>query len=285
MKLISRVFPIVLFFSLLSFEYAGAQKYENYTGFTVPETPVLPASEIHPSLYFSDDEIDRLKSRTLEQDYQVAWTEIQEDAIRYLEGTASQNDENDRPRLAKTLAFYWLMTGSSAALQNSIDALMLAYVGVPQSEAKRYDEIYRATWLQNYCAAYDWVFHELTAEQDSAIRAKIADETQWLRENLTDGLDLAPRPHNHRSKPAWAIATAALTLSEHPNASDWLEYALIQMNTVTKYMFSADGIYREGGHYWMYNAVNFIPFLWHYLNVAGVDLFPYYQPATMKMAI
>ena len=29
----------------------------------------------------------------------------------------------------------------------------------------------------------------------------------------------------------------------------------------------------------MYNAVNFIPFLWHYKNVSGVNLFEEYKPA------
>ena len=96
---------------------------------------------------------------------------------------------------------------------------------------------------------------------------------------MVSGVRYAPRPHNHRSKPAWAIGTAALTLSSDPRAADWLRFALEQANTVTKYMFSADGIYREGGHYFIYSAVNFIPFLWQYKNVSGVDLFSYFKPA------
>jgi len=51
------------------------------------------------------------------------------------------------------------------------------------------------------------------------------------------------------------------------------------VNTVTKYQFSSDGIYREGSHYYIYTLVNAIPFLWNYKNVSGVNLFPYYQAA------
>ena len=94
---------------------------------------------------------------------------------------------------------------------------------------------------------------------------------------MVSGVRYAPRPHNHRSKPAYGVGTAALTLSDHPDAASWLTLALEQQNTTTRYQFSADGVYREGSHYWLYNLVNGIPFLWQYRR-AGVDLFPAYQP-------
>ena len=256
-------------------------KYDTYTGFETGTTPVLPAAEQHPSLYFSADLIPELRSRKNDQNssYYALWQRFGADARRYRERDPSTLDENDRPLAAKTLAFWWLIEEDSTALQTAIEALLVAYDGVPQTGEKPYDEIYRATWLQNYAAAYDWVFDQLTSDQNDEIRRRIAEETQYLRDNIMVGDRLAPRPHNHRSKPAWAIGTAALALSDHDQASDWLSHALEAANTVTRYQFSADGIYREGGHYWMYNAVNFIPFLWHYLNVSGVDLFDAYQPA------
>lgn len=253
--------------------------YEGYTGFTVDTTPVLPAAETHPSLYFHADDLDVLRARRTDPDYLFLWGRVERDAKDYLDDDPAAQDANDRPRMAKTLAFYWLMEGDEQARDRAIEALLLAFEGVPQTGEKPYDEIYRATWLQNYAAAYDWLHDQLTPAQDSTARARLAAETQYLRDNLTEGERLAPRPHNHRSKPAWAIATAALAMAEHPQAADWLAYALGAANTVTKYMFSHDGIYRESGHYWMYSAVNFIPFLWHYYNVSGVDLFDAYRPA------
>ncbi len=256
-------------------------RYDTYTGFETDTTPVLPAAEQHPSLYFSADLIPELRLRKNDENsrYFVLWQRFGADARRYRERDPSTLDENDRPLAAKTLAFWWLIEEDSTALQTAIEALLVAYEGVPQTGEKPYDEIYRATWLQNYAAAYDWVFDQLTSDQNDEIRRSIAEETQYLRDNIMEGDRLAPRPHNHRSKPAWAIGTAALVLSDHDQAADWLSHALEAANTVTRYQFSADGIYREGGHYWMYNAVNFIPFLWHYLNVSKVDLFDAYQPA------
>ncbi len=260
--------------------WAQHPKYDTYTGFAVDATPVLPANEVHPSLYFTSSDIPVLRARKTETSsrYYTLWLRFRADALKYITKNAGDLDENDRPRAAKTLAFWWLIEEDEQALQKAIEMLLLAYEGVPQTGEKPYDEIYRATWLQNYAAAYDWVFDRLNAEQNTEIRRRIAEEIQYLRDNLTEGARLAPRPHNHRSKPAWAIGTAALALTDHAHAEDWLRYALEAANSVTRYQFSSDGIYREGGHYWMYNAVNFIPFLWHYKNVSGVNLFEDYKP-------
>ncbi len=256
-------------------------RYDTYSGFEVNTMPVLPALEQHPSLYFSSDFVATLRARKVDQEsrYYTLWHRIRGDALKYQGKDMSTLDEHDRPRAAKTLAFWWLLEEDPEALAGAIEALLLAFDGVPKTGEKPYDEIYRATWLQNYASAYDWVFHELDSAQNTSIRQLLADETEYLRRNIMEGDRLAPRPHNHRSKPAWAIGTAALAMSDHPNAADWLEHALEASNTVTRYQFSADGIYREGGHYWMYNAVNLIPFLWHYKNVSGVSLFKAFQPA------
>ena len=262
---------------------ASAQhaRYDTYTGFSVDTTPILPVQERHPSLYFGADFVDDLRARKSDSSsrYYELWVKFRADALRYIDDDMATLDENHRPRAAKSLAFWWLIEQDADAARKAIEALLLAFDGVPQTGQKPYDEIYRATWLQNYAAAYDWMYDQLTPDQDTAIRQRIAEEAQYLRDNVMVGDRLAPRPHNHRSKPAWAIGTAALVLSSHDQAADWLQHALEAANTVTRYQHSADGIYREGGHYWMYNAVNMIPFLWHYRNVSGVDLFDEYRPA------
>ncbi|WP_178139389.1 heparinase II/III domain-containing protein [Rhodothermus profundi] len=183
--------------------------------------------------------------------------------------------------MAKTLAFAWLMEGDLVALVKALATLDIAYDNVPQTYGPgvfdgEYDEIYRATWLQNYCAAYDWLYDQLPSALEAELRAKLVAEAQLLYTYMDQ---YAPRPHNHRSKPAYALGTAALTLSSHPDAAAWLSFALDRQNTVTKYMFSNEGVYREGPHYYVFTLVNAIPFLWHYLHVSGVNLFPYYQPA------
>src|SRR5690606_7238125 len=116
----------------------------------------------------------------------------------------------------------------------------------------------------------------LEAEEDREIRARLAREANYIYEHLTEW---APRPHNHLSKPAWGLASAALALSSHPDAGRWLSEALHQVGRTTRYFFSADGIYREGSHYYLFSLVDLIPFLYHYKNVSGVDLFRAYRPA------
>ncbi|RKX46321.1 MAG: hypothetical protein DRP64_03350, partial [Verrucomicrobia bacterium] len=137
------------------------------------------------------------------------------------------------------------------------------------------DEIYLGTWLQNYVAAYDWVQPFLTAEQDKSIRERLVRQTDWMGKNIYNWV---ARPHNHLSKPAWGVGSAALALSSEKNAYRWLGVALAAGNDNTRYFFSSDGIYREGSQYMVFSWINFIPFMYHYLNVSGVNHFPDFQP-------
>jgi hypothetical protein len=262
---------------------AAQSMYDTYSGFTVPAAPVLPGSEIHPSLYFTASDTAAVRNKRLINSYYLnLWNTITSNINSFKTKTASTQDESDRPRMAKYCAFGWIVNKDAAAKAKAIEALMIAYDNVPRTATSAdfdgtYDEIYRATWLQNYCEAYDWIESQLTTVQDSTIRSRIALETDLLANNMTVGVKYAPRPHNHRSKPAYAIGTAALALSSHARALAWLDSALIELNTVTKYQYSADGIYREGNHYHIFAMMNGLPFLWQYKNVSGVDLFPYYK--------
>ncbi len=288
-KLVRSTFTFVFSLIICTFVNVSSLRsqtnYDNYSGFTVDTVAVLPASEIHPSLFFKTQEISEILARKNAGGYALTvWNYIVADINSFKTRTPSSTTTSTRPQMAKTLAFGWIMLGDTAARTKAIQTLLIAYDNVPRTEvassfADEYDEIYRATWLQNYCAAYDWIKGALTQQQDSTIRAKLTQETQILRTNMVTGVRYAPRPHNHRSKPAWAIGTAALTFSSDARAAGWLSFALAQANTVTKYMFSEDGIYREGGHYYVYNSVNLIPFLWHYKNISSVDLFPAHKPA------
>lgn len=280
------------FFTLFINAGAAAQNlYDTYSGFAVPVQPVLPEREVHPSLWFSQTQINDLRNKRNSDAYALnLWNSIVSDINSFKTKTASAQNYNDRPRMAKYCAFAWIMNGDTLARRKAVDALLLAWDNVPRTANKGdfdgdFDEIYRATWLQNYCAAYDWIFDQLTGEQNAAIRNKISEEILLLKNNMIQGVGYASsRPHNHRSKPAWAIGSGALTLSADARAAGWLTFALQQANTVTKYQFSGDGLYREGSHYLLYSAVNFIPFLWHYRNVSGQDHFPYYK-THLEMAL
>ncbi|MGE5497151.1 MAG: heparinase II/III family protein [Syntrophothermus sp.] len=286
------IIAALTFFTLFINAGTAAQSlYDSYSGFAVPVQAFLPEKEVHPALWFSERQINDLRNKKDADAYALSiWNSIITDINSFKTKTASTQDFNDRPRMAKYCAFAWIMTGDTLSRRKAIDALLLAWDNVPRTANKSdfdgdYDEIYRATWLQNYCAAYDWVFDQLTEAQNTAIRNKIAEEILLLKNNMIQGAGYASsRPHNHRSKPAWAIGSGALTLSADPRAASWLTFSLQQANTVTRYQFSGDGLYREGSHYLLYSAVNFIPFLWHYKNVSGQDHFPYYK-SHLEMAL
>ena len=281
------VLPIILFFvsSVL-----GQTKYDTYTGFTVPTNAVLPASEVHPTLFFNASQAAAIKNKKTADAYSTyLWNRVDSIITYFKSKDPATQGINKQPMMAKVLAFNYILNGDTASLSRAITCLMTAYTGVPRTANTadfdgNYDEIYRATWLQNYCEAYDWVKSKLTTAQDSTIRGLIAAETVLLANNNVSGAKYAPRPHNHRSKPAYAVLTAALTLSSDSRASAWLTLALTQLNTVTKYQFSGDGVYREGWHYFIYSYVNCLPALWHYKNVSGVDHFQYYKP-TFEMPL
>lgn len=285
-------------------QYEGASvDYLGYSGWTVSEEPVLPANETHPVLWFTGDDLPALRAKKdADERAGELWTRIAgsrfltmepetEDVIAgYMEEFSDPNHQGIQryyawlAQIAKYSAFMYVMETDDEKRQpyaeRAIAVLMRAYDGpiyqLNPKEKTKVDEIYRGTWLQNYCSAYDWVHDALSPEQDEAIRGRLTREAQEIYDHL---FVWAPRPHNHLSKPAWGLGTAALCFRDHPMASKWLERALAAANWNTRYMFSADGIYREGSHYYIFSYINFMPFLYHYRNVSGVDLFPAFQPA------
>lgn len=283
-KRITTVCALFLFLTITPYRAEAQGIYDTYSGFTVPVNPVLPQQEIHPSLWFNSSAVDSVRNKKNSNSYSASvWNSVQSLINTFKSYTPASTNINIRPKMAKILGLNWVLYGDTTSRRKAIECLMIAYDNVPRTATTAnfggdYDEIYRATWLQNYCSAYDWIQNQLTPEQDSTIRAKIIAEVLLLRNNMVSGVRYAPRPHNHRSKPAYGIITAALTFTSDSRASDWLQFGLEQANTCSKYQFSSDGIYREGSHYLMYTAVNFIPYLWQYRQVSGVDHYQYFKP-------
>ena len=185
---------------------------------------------------------------------------------------------------AKYSGFMIWMTEDEAEKQKYIDRtialLERAYDGPvyeldPKTKGGATDEIYLGTWLQNYASAYDWVQPFLNEEQDKAIRARLVKQCDWMSKNI---YNWTTRPHNHLSKPAWGLGSAALALSGEKDAINWLGVAITAGNDNTRYFFSGDGIYREGSHYTLFSWTNFLPFMINYKNVSGVDQFKAFKP-------
>ncbi|HWA27916.1 MAG TPA: heparinase II/III family protein [Lacunisphaera sp.] len=275
--------------------------YDGYTGFALPAEPVLPTRETHPSLWFTAAELPALKTRLTVDDFaRSRWAAVQKlvDLAKPLPPPPAASDKVEivhkyygaMSLAARAHAFVALFAEDAAARaahrQRAVELLRRAYDGPifeldSKVKGSAVDEIYRGSWLQNYAHAYDCVQPSLSPADNEAIRARLAREAQCVFENLYAWTDTSP--HNHLSKPAWGLGSIALTLASDPRAKAWLARAIEAANRNTRYFFSADGIYREGSHYLVFSLTNFVPFLYHYRNVSGVDGFQVFQPAFENM--
>jgi hypothetical protein len=289
------------FMGLTARDRAPAGLYDSYTGFALAAEPVLPATEIHPSLWFRSADLPALQTRLTVDDFARArWAAVQRlaDLHRPLPPAPAAKDKIDvihryygaMSIAARAHALLALLAADessrSAHRQRAEELLLRAYDGPifeldSNEKGSAVDEIYRGSWLQNYAHAYDCIQPTLPPGVDRQIRERLAREAQCVYENL---YSWAPdSPHNHLSKPAWGLGSLALTLSDDPRAKAWLGRAIEATNKNTRYFFSGDGIYREGSHYLIFSLTNFVPFLYHYRNVSGVDGFPAFQPVFEMM--
>ncbi len=290
---------LALALSLIPAAHATPELYTSYTGFAIPAEPVLPVQETHPSLWFTTDQIPALRERIQADAFArqrwaavLKWADLTAPIPR--PPTATDTKEvihqyyGSLSIAARAHAVVALLSDDQATAHRdrAITLLKRAYDGPifeldSKIKGSPVDEIYRGSWLQNYAHAYDCMQPALTAADDAAIRARLALEAQCVYENL---VPWAPdSPHNHLSKPAWGLGSIALALSDDPRATAWLGHAIEAANRNTRYFFSGDGLYREGSHYLMFSAVNFVPFLWHYRNVSRVDGFAAFQPVFEAM--
>ncbi|MGG1554084.1 fibronectin type III domain-containing protein [Paenibacillus ferrarius] len=299
-RVFSALLCMLLICSALPLTAVYAVNYDNYSGFTIKDPARLPSQEVHPKLWFDQSQISSMASKRNADPYAASlWDSIA--ASPYLTsdfpnipacpavltsetGSIIHHYYGDMARIAKYNAFMYMMQGGDNFLNRAIAALKRAYDGPiyscpaidPLESSSPVDETYRANWAQNFAAAYDWVQPKLTEQDDQLIRQRLTSEAQLLNEKL---YVWGPRNHNHRSKPAWGLGSLALALSSHSSAQAWLQNAIDAANTNTSYYFSEDGLYREGSHYYIYSLINFVPFLYHYKNVSGMDYFPLYRPA------
>jgi hypothetical protein len=297
-------FPLLGPLAASAREKAPSGLYESYTGFAIAAEPVLPPKETHPSLWFSAADIPALRARLTADDFaRTRWAAILKlaDLHAALPRAPIATGPGDKSETihkyygalsiaARAHALVALLASDEAARAahraRAIELLLRAYDGPifqldSKTQGSAVDEIYRGSWLQNYAAAYDCIQPSLDRATDEKIRARLVLEAECVYANLYAWTP--DSPHNHLSKPAWGLGSIALALPSHPHAKAWLGRAIEAANKNTRYFFSGDGIYREGSHYLMFSLTNFLPFLYHYRNVSGVDAFPAFQPVFEDM--
>lgn len=281
-------------------DFLGAN-WESYSGFKVETEAVLPDKETHPSLWFDEDGLaDFEKSLNDDEVIRDYWDKVKNHPLLtspfpevipenelWVPELASANSKRihkyygEMTQIPLYSGFMIWMTEDPVDKQSYIDrakvALLRAFDGpiygldpTGSGVDKSVDEIYRGIWSQSICAAYDFVQPFLTEDEDALIRERLIQEAKYTYENL---MSWASGPHNHLSKPAWGLTAFALALSDELEAKDWFSRAMEAANKNTHYHFSSDGIYREGGMYYIFSWLNYVPFLYHYKNVSGVDYF------------
>lgn len=286
-------------------DFLGAN-WQSYGGIEIRSTPQLPENETHPSLWFNESELLAFRDRLDDDEaIRVFWDRVRNH--RYLTMPFPEPVPDDLLRVKKLekenarkvhqyygdmtqIPLYcgfmawmtddpelreWYLSRAKAALLRAFDGPIYDLDPTKSGIDKSVDEIYRGIWSQSICAAYDFVQPFLTEEEDARIRGRLIKEAKITYRDLESW---ASGPHNHLSKPAWGLATLALTLSDEPEAAAWYEHAIKTANRNTRYHFSDDGIYREGTMYYLFSWLNFVPYLYHCLNVTGVDNFEAFRP-------
>jgi len=128
--------------------------------------------------------------------------------------------------------------------------------------------------LQSALEAYDMLRGnpalEPGAATDKGIRSRLA---QWANALHRD-LEMSFHPtDNWSAKNGAALVTAALVLSEHPDAAAWLKQGQTWLNGALRVKATDSGWYRESAHYLNYTLNNLVSTAHHVRNRTGVDWF------------
>ena len=251
-----------------------------HAGLSIDTTPIVPSEEIHPTLYFSVEDISALRARIAMPPYSDWWTEVVTKSNSYLGQDLSSPalTEDERSKGAKACAFAYVITDDEQYANKAEEALSAMW-SHPNSDNRRMLEA--AYHLQSYCEAYDWIQPVLESSDDLSIRQRLASEAERFH---NDPVMWSPFGYvnNWGVKAASALATVALSISDYSSAphtpSQWLGMALDRINALLAVLTTDDGLWIEGSHYLTYTSGNLIPFLWHYKNVSGVNLFENLHP-------
>ncbi len=252
--------------------------YSSWAALSIDTTPHLPPDEVHPSLYFSSEDIPSLRPRIESAPYADWWSSLSWQAASYLgqDLSLSSLTEENRSKGAKACAFAYIITGQEAYAAKAKEALLAMWAN--SSSRRMLEASYH---LQNYCEAYDWIQSKLGSADNLVVRGKLAKEAERFYDSFELSLPFGYF-NNKGVKAAAALGTAAVTISHYSSAShsptQWLSRALGRINSTLANTTTDDGLWKEGHHYLIYTCGNLIPFLWHYRNVSEVDLFDDLHP-------
>ena len=263
-----------------------------------PALGVTLPTEQHPGLLFSSEDIATLQVRIQRQPYAQWW---QTTLSRAEAVPATFTEERTKARYAKSLAFAYLMTDSTAFAEQAT-AIMVDMKFPPRGgdlgEPHNEGEV-----VAIYAVAYD-MLHAYLATADptslTEIRTILAEEAERLRAGIViQEIDLGflgsikirlndtPDPRdlsvthldNWHIRAYGGLGLAAFALADHAGIDghtpqEWADEAFdLVTRSLVHQIEATDGGYAEGPFYSRYAADVYLPYMFALKRMADVDLF------------
>lgn len=253
-----------------------------------PSTLRTELAGVHPRVYVTQAEIDKLKqkSRTQSELWQTALSRVRALAVEPPAPPAqARRVQNEVGIGIAEAAFVYKITGEKKYLDAarkymdaavSYDIWGYAY-NKPNVDLAAGHLLYGMGW------AYDLLYDDLTVSEREKYRSKLVKQARLLYDFFKpkSGKTFA-YSQNHTFIPITGLAVTAYSLmGDVPEANDWaaLSRAIYDRVLAT---YSEDGYYYEGMEYWIFS----MPWLVHYmdahLHATGEDL--YKTTPGMKLA-
>ena len=261
-------------------------------------------SEQHPSLLFDASHVEVMKERIQREPYSSWWQTV---LSRAQSAPSSFTEERTKARMAKSLAFAYLMTDDESFAQQAVDALK--QMKFPPRDGDLGEPHNEGEVVAIYAVAYDMIHNFVASDPESLseIRQILAEEAERLRKGIViqeinvgittiklrlhetpDPRDLdALHLDNWHVRAYGGLGLAALVLSDHPGIDDrtpqsWANRAFdLVTRSMAHQIDEVDGGYAEGPFYSRYAADVYLPYFFALKNVMGIDLFA--DPQIAKM--
>ncbi|MCB9504234.1 MAG: DUF4962 domain-containing protein, partial [Deferribacteres bacterium] len=254
------------------------------------KTAVNPADYSHPRLFFSLDDLDRLRQNAGTTHAEI-WAPIayyldaRQDEYLPPDSAPAEGSQTAYRNFANRLipfAFGSQVTMDTTQISYAI-SYMLTLSHWTQWGAAEQRDLGLAHMLIANSLSYDWLFNDFNDQERNAIRTSLGDWAEKMYEASTGQKVDAWRNwwrksymQNHHWTNNSALGMAALALlGEDNRAQKWLDHAV---NELTKVRFLLEGIedgsWHEGLHYQAYGLTTMLTFLKCLKDVQQIDLLP-----------